>query len=67
MGPLKSGLFRGGLVLVLFGVAAFFAIPYIPLARTPEDTIANARLIGQIGGGMVGVGLVGMLIGIFRR
>ncbi len=67
MGLLKSGLFRGGLVLVLFGVAAFVAISYMPQARTPEDIIANAKLIGQIGGGMIGVGLVAMVTGIPRR
>ena len=67
MGLLKPGPFLAGVVLLLFGVAAFFIILLLPSARTPEETVANAKLIGQIGGAMIGVGLVAMVTGFVRR
>jgi len=67
MGLLKPGPFLGGLVLALLGIAVFIFIPQMPVANTPEGTVANARLLGQIGGGMIGLGLVLAVIGLVRR
>ena len=63
---LMPGPFLGGLVAAGLGVVVFYIIPEMPEARTPEDTIANARLLGQIGGGMIGLGGVMMLFGLWR-
>jgi len=63
---LMPGPFLGGLVLVGVGVVVFYIIPELPEAMTPEDTIANAELLGQIGGSVIGVGVFMMLFGLWR-
>ena len=60
------GPFLGGLVAAGVGIMVFYIIPEMPAARTPEDTLANATLLGQIGGGLMGLGLVMMLFGFYR-
>lgn len=63
---LMPGPFLGGLVAAGMGVVVFYIIPEMPEATTPEGTIANARLLGRIGGGMIGLGCVMMLFGLWR-
>ena len=66
-GLLKPGPFLLGLTLVFFGLCAFGLAFALPKASTPEGTVANFRLLGQIGGGMIGVGVVSMIVGVLRR
>ncbi len=66
-GLLKPGPFLLGLTLVFFGLSAFGLAFALPEASTPEGTAANFRLLGQIGGGMIGVGIVAMIVGVLRR
>ncbi len=63
---LMPGPFLAGLVAAGLGVVVFYVIPEMPAARTPEDTLANARLLGRIGGGMIGLGVVMMAFGLLR-
>jgi hypothetical protein len=64
---LKPGPFLMGLTLVFFGLCAFGLAFALPEASTPEGTVANFELLGQIGGGMIGVGIVAMIVGVLRR
>ena len=66
-GLLKPGPFLFGMILVFFGLCAFGLAFALPEASTPEGTVANFRLLGQIGGGMIGVGVVAMVVGLLRR
>jgi hypothetical protein len=66
-GLLKPGPFLLGVTLVFFGLCAFGLAFALPEAATPEGTVANFRLLGQIGGGMIGVGIVAMVVGVLRR
>ena len=63
----KRGPFLAGLVLIVLGIGVFIFIPMMPPADVPGGTEANARLLGQIGGGAIGLGLVMMVIGLIRR
>jgi hypothetical protein len=57
----------GGLLLILVG-AGVFSLPFW-LPRVAEVTAALGafEVAGQIGGGLIGVGVVFLLIGLFRR
>jgi hypothetical protein len=66
-GLLKPGPFLMGLTLVFFGLCIFGLAFVLPEASTPEGTVANFELLGQIGGGMIGVGIVAMIVGVLRR
>jgi len=66
-GLFQPGAFLLGLALIVFGIGAFGLAFALPPATTPEGTIANFRLLGQIGGGMMGVGLVAMVVGYIQR
>jgi hypothetical protein len=63
----RPGPFLLGLTLILFGALVFGIAFVLPQASTPEGTAANFELLGQIGGGMGGVGLVAMVIGLLRN